>query len=74
MQRNKPEHPPLIAGLVACHTCGNLLKPKPILGRNGVQTIRYECHNKETMCSYRVDHLAYLTSEPEIVRPNEKDV
>jgi hypothetical protein len=74
MQRSKPEHAPLYAGPVACHTCGSLLKAIVILGRNGVQGIRYECKNEKTGCSYKVDTNVYMTAEPEAIRPDGKQV
>ena len=63
MQRTVPEHAPLVAGNVMCHTCGSILKPIPVKGRNGVNAIRYECRNKDTGCSYMVESTAYLASE-----------
>lgn len=72
MQRTVPNHAPLVAGLVACHTCGTLLKPIIIKGRSGVTTIRYECRNAATGCSYRVDTNTYLSAEVMPIRPDEK--
>lgn len=72
MQRSLPEHSPLIAGPVVCHTCGDFLKPQIVKGRGGVQTIRYECHNKEHGCSYMTETNVYLTTECVPVRPDGK--
>jgi len=73
MQKSMPDHAPLVAGDVVCHTCGSTLKPQIVKGgRGGVQCVRYECHNKEYGCSYRVEATAFLASEVVPVRPNGK--
>ena len=71
MQKTVPDHSPLIAANVACHTCGSILKPQIIKSRRGVECIRYECHNKETGCSYRTEVNTMLTAECTAVRPSE---
>lgn len=71
MQRTVPEHAPLIASEVVCHTCGSFLKPKVVMGRSGVNTLVYECFNKKTGCSYKIETNAYLSSEVVAVRPKE---
>lgn len=70
MQKSRPDHAPLVAAPAFCHTCGTLLKPIAVMGRNGVQCVRYECRNEKAGCSYRVESNVYLAGEIENVRPD----
>jgi hypothetical protein len=74
MQRSVPEHAPLLAGNVVCHTCGSILKPEVVKGRSGVSAIRYSCYNKDSGCSYFTETNQYLSSEVLPSRPKEHQV
>lgn len=71
MQKTVPDHSPLIAATVVCHTCGSLLKPEVHKSRRGVEMISYTCHNPETGCSYRVETNVMLVAECIPIRPAE---
>jgi hypothetical protein len=54
-----PDLSPLLAPPLVCHDCGNVLKPKVVMGRRGkksvVDHLEYTCKNKETGCNYKVN-------------------
>ena len=71
MQKTVPDHSPLIAATVVCHTCGSFLKPEVLKSRRGVESIKYTCHNPEFGCSYSVETNVMLVAEMTPIRPAE---
>ena len=53
-----PDLSPLVAANLVCHDCGNILKPKVVMGHRGqkqvVDHLEYVCKNRETGCNYKV--------------------
>jgi hypothetical protein len=64
-----PDRSPLLAPNVVCFTCGDVLKPKPVMGPRGVDHIEYECRNKKHE-PYRMESTAMLQAEMRPVRPD----
>jgi hypothetical protein len=55
LRRSIPEHSPLEAIPIACGGCGSILQPRSIMGRRGLETLKYECRNEEFGCSYEIE-------------------
>ena len=43
-----------------CSGCGNAMEMSVKMGRRGVETLRYECHNEGRGCSYGFDRKVYV--------------
>ncbi len=73
-KRSIPEQSPLDGGTVICGGCGKPLTMEVIMGRRGVETLRYSCKNEDRGCSYTFDRKVYVPAEMKGVRPDGTEV
>ncbi len=64
-----PDRSPLLAPNIICYSCGDVLKPKAVMGPRGVDHVEYECRNKKHE-PYRMESTAMLQAEMRPVRPD----
>lgn len=69
MQKQIPDHAPIIAADHFCDTCGQLMKRTIQLSRRGIEGVLYECYNRKTGCSYKIEEKVYSTATPQPSRP-----
>jgi hypothetical protein len=67
-----PDRSPLLAGELACFTCGSIMKPKVVMGPRGVDHIEYECKGEKDgklkHDAYRIDSTAMISAEMKPMR------
>ena len=66
--RSIPEQSPVDGGTLICGGCGKPMTMEVKMGRKGVQTLRYECRNKEAGCSYGFDRKTFVNAEMKAIR------
>lgn len=70
-----PDHSPLLAPNVACHTCGDIIQAEVVKGFHGkVEHVRYKHFNEETGCSYVVETNAMLIGEMKPLREDGSEI
>lgn len=72
MQKSIPDHAPIIAADHFCDTCGEQMKRTILKSRRGVEGVVYECYNRKTGCSYKIETKVYSTASPQPSRPPEE--
>ena len=69
-----PELSPLVAANLVCHECGEIIKPKAVMGNRGqkkvVSHLEYRHTNKKTDCNYVVESTTMTSME---MRPLRED-
>lgn len=66
--RSIPEQSPIDGGTLICGGCGKPMTMKVVMGRRGVQHLRYECRNEESGCSYGFDKKVFINAEMKAIR------
>ena len=73
-KRSIPEQSPIDGGTAICGGCGKEMKMEVIMGRRGVENLRYSCTNEERGCSYSFDRKVYISAEMKGIRKDGTQV
>ena len=68
LKRGIPEQSPIVGGTIICGGCGNEMKREVKVGRRGVESLRYECRNEATGCSYFIETKVFVGVEMKGIR------